>query len=511
MRKSLGTKLFYNFAAIIIALLLSMAIGISYLIYEHFFEAKRDELIRYAQEIAVNIERNDDSLQGAALQNYLNRVDGLIKARIWVLDERKQVVAISRGPLATMNGEKGMHNKQRKTMMGQNFEHHERELQEKPFGPRPKEKNRVDDFLNFLQPIYEGKIIKKDFYHPTYQEQVLFVGIPIMEKGNVVGAVLISSAVSGMRDFILGVYIYIGLVMLVAIFLSLVLVSHFSKNTIAPILNMQKSAAAMAKGDYSKEIPIDGDDEVADLGRSLNSLAKDLNIFVEKMQTQEKIRRDFVANVSHELRTPLTIIGGYNQAISDGTVKDQEKIKSYQGIIRDEVKRLERLIKDLLDLSRLQAGKVMLTEKIPLDELVRDVVEKMQIKVQDKNINFNLNLTTVQITGDGDRLVQLVIILLDNAIKYTPEQGEIVVKLEKIADRVVLEIRDTGKGIPAEDLPYIWERFYKVDKSHSRLDGGIGVGLAIAKEIVVLHKAQIKVASEIGKGTSICINFPLEQ
>ena len=112
MRKSLGTKLFYNFAAIIIALLLSMAIGISYLIYEHFFEAKRDELIRYAQEIAINMEKSEDTLQGAALQNYLNRVDGLIKARIWVLDERKQVIAISRAPMMGMNGENGMHNKQ---------------------------------------------------------------------------------------------------------------------------------------------------------------------------------------------------------------------------------------------------------------------------------------------------------------------------------------------------------------------------------------------------------------
>lgn len=509
MRKSLGTKLFYNFAAIIIALLLSMAIGISYLIYEHFFEAKRDELIRYAQEIAINMEKSEDTLQGAALQNYLNRVDGLIKARIWVLDERKQVIAISRAPMMGMNGENGMHNKQRKAMLNSNLEHHERELQEKPFAPKPQEKNRVDDFLNFLQPIYEGKIIKKDFYHPTYQEQVLFVGIPIMDKGKVVGAVLISSAVSGMRDFIVGVYVYIGLVMLVAIFLSLVLVNHFSKNTIAPLLAMQKSAAAMAKGDYSQEINIEGDDEVADLGRSLNSLAQDLNVFVEKMQTQEKIRRDFVANVSHELRTPLTIIGGYNQAISDGTVKDQEKIKSYQNIIRDEVQRLERLIKDLLDLSRLQAGQVILKEKIPLAELVSDVVDKMQIKVQGKDISFILALEPIKILADGDRLVQLMIILLDNAIKYTPAQGEIKVSLNNVANGAVLEIRDTGKGIPQEDLPYIWERFYKVDKSHSRLDGGIGVGLAIAKEIVMLHKGQIKVESELNQGTSISIDFPI--
>ena len=227
------------------------------------------------------------------------------------------------------------------------------------------------------------------------------------------------------------------------------------------------------------------------------------------MQTQEKIRRDFVANVSHELRTPLTIIGGYNQAISDGTVKDQEKIKSYQNIIRDEVQRLERLIKDLLDLSRLQAGQVILKEKIPLAELVSDVVDKMQIKVQGKDIRFILALEPIKILADGDRLVQLMIILLDNAIKYTPAQGKIKVSLNNVANRAVLEIRDTGKGIPQEDLPYIWERFYKVDKSHSRLDGGIGVGLAIAKEIVMLHKGQIKVESELNRGTSISIDFPI--
>lgn len=218
----------------------------------------------------------------------------------------------------------------------------------------------------------------------------------------------------------------------------------------------------------------------------------------------ENMRRDFVANVSHELRTPLTSIRGFIEPLIDGTVTDEETTQKYHNIIRNETIRLEKLINELLDLSRLQAGKIELQiEKIDIVELIKNVSTRFIPTLNSKNIQFAFNNPgkPVNVFADGDRLVQLIIIFIDNAIKYTPEGGKVEVGVKEDGEIVRVSIKDNGIGIPEKDIPYIWERFYKVDKSRTGKNSGTGLGLSIAKNIIELHHQTVSVESKPGEGT----------
>lgn len=219
----------------------------------------------------------------------------------------------------------------------------------------------------------------------------------------------------------------------------------------------------------------------------------------------EKMRRDFVANVSHELRTPLTSIRGFIEPLIDGTVSDRETSMKYHRIIRNETLRLERLINDLLDLSRLQSGKAYLDiQKVNIVELITNISNKFQPIFSSKKIEFKFEPpdSTLFILADGDRIEQLMTIFIDNAIKFTPVGGHIEIDLAEEGNIVRISIKDTGIGIPKEDIPYIWERFYKVDKSRTSKSSGTGLGLSIAKNIIELHKQKISVESIPGSGTT---------
>ena len=217
----------------------------------------------------------------------------------------------------------------------------------------------------------------------------------------------------------------------------------------------------------------------------------------------EKMRRDFVANVSHELRTPITIIQGYNEALSDGTITDPEDVKKYRGLINNETQRLQRLINELLDISRLQRGEGEEMESIPLGKIVESVCGMLEGRAGKRDIRLEQYVDdSLLVYGNGDRLYQLVMILGDNAMKYSPDSSVIRFQvMENARKETVLTVADRGYGIPEEDIPYIWERFYKADKSHSRHIPGTGLGLAIGREIIRMHKARVQVQSKVGKGT----------
>lgn len=226
---------------------------------------------------------------------------------------------------------------------------------------------------------------------------------------------------------------------------------------------------------------------------------------ISQAEQLEKMRRDFVANVSHELRAPLTVIRGYTEALLDEVIDRKEEPDKYYQIIREETLRLERLIVDLLDLSRLQSGKVELDmESVDLETISRSVLEKFRPLAGEKQIQLALHRDSSPflVQGDGDRLEQLLIIFIDNALRHTSQGGEITVDLKGEDREARVRISDTGEGIPEEDLPYIWERFYKVDKAHTPSLGGTGLGLYIAREIIHLHGGTTLVESRPGEGAA---------
>ena len=297
--------------------------------------------------------------------------------------------------------------------------------------------------------------------------------------------------------------------------LSLFMVRKLSRQIVKPLVSMKNATIAIAKGNYSRRVEVEGEDEVAELGDAINHLSTELSNYLGKLARMEKIRRDFVANVSHELRTPITIIRGYNDIVSDSLMEDDPN-KRYCDLIGSETKRLERLVRGLLDISRLQSAdklKVSDTQPLPLTEIIRNVAEKLKVKAEPKQITLKLQLEEdLEIMGNGDQIVQLVLLLGDNAIKYSPQGSYVRYETKQLANgSIEMSVVDNGPGIPEEDLPFIFERFYKVDKSHAQSSSkGTGLGLAIAKEIVRMHGAHIEVFSQVNVGTRFVVTFPAE-
>jgi len=226
----------------------------------------------------------------------------------------------------------------------------------------------------------------------------------------------------------------------------------------------------------------------------------------------ENMRKEFVANVSHELRTPLTSIKSYAETLLDGVLEDRETAERFLRVINSEADRMTRLVKDLLQLSSLDNRQVKWNmQEISFVDLVKGTVEKMEIEARNKGQFLECFVIgdIPLIRADYDRMEQVVLNILSNAIKYTPEGGSITVYIGKLYNEVYVKVADTGIGIPSQDMPRIFERFYRVDKARSREMGGTGLGLSIAKEIVEAHSGTISIKSELGKGTEVTVKLPV--
>ncbi len=232
---------------------------------------------------------------------------------------------------------------------------------------------------------------------------------------------------------------------------------------------------------------------------------------VTEQEKLDKMRKEFVANVSHELRTPLTTIKSYTETLLDGAMENKEYTVNFLQVINSESDRMTRLVKDLLQLSKLDYDKMEWNmRRLNVLNIISDCIVKMEISAKQKNqtLSFETLGELCEISGDKDRIEQVIINIIGNALKYTPENGSIKVTADKLEDNVEIRIADTGMGIPKDDIPRLFERFYRVDKARSRAMGGTGLGLSIAKNIVEAHRGSIRVESEYGKGTEVIINFP---
>ncbi len=231
---------------------------------------------------------------------------------------------------------------------------------------------------------------------------------------------------------------------------------------------------------------------------------------VTEEQKLENMRREFVANVSHELRTPITSIKSYTETLLDGAVEDCDTTERFLNVINTEADRMTTLVKDLLQLSRLDNQQVSWNmQEVSLKNIVKDIVDRMQLEAERKHQKLESFVIgeIPNIKGDKDRLEQVFVNLISNALKYTPENGLITVYIGRIYNDIYVKVTDTGIGIPAESLPRVFERFYRVDKARSRDMGGTGLGLSIAKEIIQAHGGTISISSEEKKGTEVTVRL----
>jgi two-component system phosphate regulon sensor histidine kinase PhoR len=231
---------------------------------------------------------------------------------------------------------------------------------------------------------------------------------------------------------------------------------------------------------------------------------------ITELKKLEQMRKDFVANVSHELKTPITSIKGFAETLLDGAMKDEQALEHFLSIILKESERLQTLVQDLLDLSKIeQQGFQLHLETIDLTHLLHEIAVMFQRKAEEKGIDFHLHAAkSMYMKGDANRLKQIFINLITNALTYTPTGGKVEVMIEEQEEEILVHVKDTGIGIDEQEIPRIFERFYRVDKARSRNSGGTGLGLAIVKHLVEAHHGHITVKSTVGKGTTFTVHFP---
>lgn len=351
--------------------------------------------------------------------------------------------------------------------------------------------------------LRQGNSVRLQLTDPVSGERFLTVGEPIIDAGRYFGSVFVFSSVNGLDQSLFKIQQLLALSSLGAFFLAIGFTVVVSRKLSNPLIEMEQATRSIAKGDLETRVTIPSKDEVGSLARAINDLAVEL-------QRYRDTRSEFLANVSHELRTPLTYLEGYSKVLKEELYETEEEKHKYLDIIHQETVRLSHLVHDLFELSKMEEGKISLQmEWIDLTELARNAVQKVEPKAEKKGVRltFSQSGRIPLVFADGLRMEQVLMNLLDNAIRYT-ERGSIRLELLDTGEGIKAVVEDTGVGIPAEELPHIFERFYRVEKSRSRVHGGTGLGLSIVKQLVEIQGGAISVTSKVHHGTRFEITLP---
>ena len=348
-------------------------------------------------------------------------------------------------------------------------------------------------------------------FSDTLKYNMKYVAVRIEDSGNVLGIVRFALPLSEVQLKLQLIYRTVLFGAIVAVVIAFTIAYFLSRSITLPISRMQDAAQRIAKGDFSRKVEIKSRDELGQLAKSLNIMAAELQQKMENLKRMDNIRTDFVANVSHELKTPLTLIKGYIETLQDKGINDKDKAHRFVSIIKEHTNRLENIIDDLLSLSELELSKDCINKnEFNLRELVDEVTLGFGYALDSKRHSLSMDLQghDFRVKADRDKIEQVIVNLIDNAIKYTNEAGQINIFLIEHQNDITLIVKDNGIGIPEEDIDRVFERFYRVDKARSRKLGGTGLGLGIAKHIILAHKGQISIESKINQGTEVLVKLP---
>lgn len=351
-----------------------------------------------------------------------------------------------------------------------------------------------------------GKPIENEYQFLPATERYVMSGHPIYNDDQFEGGIFVLSSVSNIDASIAQIRRLVTFAGLGAFLVAIGFTFVLSRKLSAPLIEMEKATRKISKGDLQTRVAIHSNDEVGQLANAINDLAIELERYRNN-------RQEFFANISHELRTPITYLEGYANVLKNKLYTTEKEKNDYLLIISDESQRLIRLINDLFDLSKAEEGELHIKNgSLHLKAIIESVVKKVTLRAKEKGLTIHKEISSSipLIHGDEQRMEQIFINLIENALHYT-EKGTIFVILQSSVDEVKVTIKDTGIGIPNEELPHIFERFHRVEKSRSRDFGGTGLGLSIVKKLVELQNGTITVSSDINKGTIFEIVFPAVQ
>ena len=339
----------------------------------------------------------------------------------------------------------------------------------------------------------------------TFVKTQLSAASPIKLNGKTVAIVIASEKITlswySYAKRILQIFLVAALLSLVVSFLT---VYYLSYRLTRPLRDMASATEHYAQGDFSYKVKVRGHDEVAQLSEAFNAMATSLSVL-------ESSRRSFVANVSHELKTPMTSIGGFIDGMLDGTIPE-DRYEHYLRIVSDEVKRLSRLVTGMLNMSKLEAGEMKMNLKnFDISADIFKTLLSFERKINEKGIEIKGldKMDSLTVNADEDMMMQVIYNLIDNAVKFTPDNGYIEFKTYRDKSKVFVSIKNSGAGIEREEAKKIFERFYKIDKSRSYDVKGAGLGLYLVKSIIEHHGGQIVCESTVGEYTEFVFWLPI--
>ena len=400
---------------------------------------------------------------------YLRFIDDIAMSDVWIVDENLNLITNSQ-------------------MSGQVYN----------YADLPVDADRV------VKEAFTGGTTFSEGFSSLLNVPTLTVGTPIEVDGQIIGAVLLHSPVDGINDATRRGVGILAVSVLTALALSVILSVFLAYSFTKPLNKMKSSAIRLAEGDYTAKTGVLQKDEIGELAGVIDILSERLLIAKRESERLEKLRRDFVANISHELKTPVTVIRGSLEALCDGVVTQPEQVKDYHRQMLSESLYLQRLINDLLDLSKLQNTDFKIDkQELNLCDILSDAIQSASHLAWEKKIEIGreFDAQSLTVVGDYGRLRQMFLIVLDNAIKFSPVGSRIQVSLN---NRTV-SIDDQGCGISEGDLPHIFDRFYKIKTEENK--SGSGLGLAVAKQIADRHGINVTVESQISEGTKFLFGF----
>ncbi len=341
----------------------------------------------------------------------------------------------------------------------------------------------------------EGTLVDKGSMGGFFTRGQCTYGIAIEnEDGTFLGAVIASTGSAGMNELLVAMNKTVLMSTLWIMLAALVAVYFITERMVAPLRSMSRAAKSFAAGKFDVRVPATGSDEIAELGRAFNHMAESLAVL-------DDTQRSFVANVSHDLRTPMTTISGFIDGILSGAIP-KEKQEYYLGVIASEIRRLSRLVNALLDISRMQAGERKFTmTNFDICELARLILISNEQRIEEKklDVSFVCDSDRMEVCADRDAIHQILYNICDNAVKFSYPGGKYEISIREKEKKISVSVYNTGVGIAEADLPHVFDRFYKSDKSRGLDKTGVGLGMYISRAIIEAHGEQINVESELGK------------
>lgn len=476
LKSRIAKKLSVYFMASL--LIFSVTIGSFFIMLfrNHVLNMHKDELQKRAESIAETLSdfyaRGNTEGGRGGYGVYMRFIGEIAGADVWIVDENYNLVTAGKG----QNG-KAYH-----------------------YNDLPENASEV------IEKVFDGKTFFSENFSNVLSELTLTVGVPIIgADSSITGAVLIHSPVESIKQTstqgIVILAVSIALALLISIVLGIALSVSFTK----PLNKMKQTALRLSKGDYTVQNEIVQNDEIGDLAIIIDELANRLELAKHESERLEEMRKSFVTNISHELRTPVTVLRGSLEILCDKIVTEPDKVDKYHTQMLSETRFLERLVGDLLDLSRLQSADFIIEKnEVDMCDLLPEVMRSAVQLASEKQIEIIAEKWMMDkiIDGDYSRLRQMLMIVLDNAIKFTPKRGKIWVDVKDTC----ISITDSGKGIDSEYLPHIFERFYKTHGEQNKT--GTGLGLAIAKQIAVRHGIELIAKNSENKGATFVFKFP---